>query len=291
MLELLQSSPTALLVTAGILGLLVGSFLNVVICRLPVMMERRWQADCAMLSASSDAAAPEPEPFNLIVPRSTCPGCDTQLSALDNIPLLSYLALRGKCRHCQKRISLQYPLVELLTAALSVIVVWRFGFGWQSLAALAFTWSLIALAVIDLKTQLLPDQITLPLTWAGLLANLVGLFVDYEASLLGAVAGYLSLWSLYHLFRLLTGKEGMGYGDFKLLAAIGAWAGWAALPVTIVLSSVTGAAIGVAMIVSRRHEQGQPIPFGPFLAVAGWIAFLWGDELIRFYLRFSGLNG
>ncbi len=291
MLALLQSSPTALLVSAGILGLLVGSFLNVVIHRLPVMMERRWRAECAALSDAGDASATPPdEPFNLVVPRSTCPHCHSRLSARENIPLLSYLLQRGRCRHCQARISIQYPLVEALAAILSVVVVWRLGFGWPTLAALAFTWSLIALSVIDLETQLLPDQITLPLTWLGLLVNLAGAFVDYRASLLGAVAGYLSLWSLYHVFRLLTGKEGMGYGDFKLLAAIGAWAGWAALPVTIVLSSVTGALVGVLMIVARRHEKGHPMPFGPFLAVAGWIALFWGDDLVRMYLRFSGLN-
>lgn len=290
MLALLQHSQTALLVSAGLLGLIVGSFLNVVIYRLPIMMERRWQAECAALVDDNHEATTEPA-FNLMVPGSACPSCNKPLSIWENIPILSYLLQKGQCKNCSAGISIQYPLVEILTAALSIVAVWHFGYGWKSVAALAFTWSLITLAIIDLKTQLLPDQITLPLIWLGLLVNLNSSgFTHYAHSLLGAVFGYLSLWAIYHLFRLLTGKEGMGYGDFKLLAAIGAWLGYTALPVTIILSSFSGAVIGILLIVTKQQNRGTPIPFGPFLAIAGWIAFFWGEKITDAYLTFSGIT-
>lgn len=280
----------ALLITAGILGLIVGSFLNVVIYRLPIMMERRWQTECASM-AGDETATEDEKPFNLMLPGSACPGCGHKLSLWENIPVISYLLQKGKCKSCASPVSIQYPLVEILTAILSAFAVWQFGYDWKSLAALVFTWSLISLAVIDLKTQLLPDQITLPLLWLGLIVNLSsGGFTDYSSSLLGAVFGYLSLWSVYHLFRILTGKEGMGYGDFKLLAALGAWGGWMILPVTIILSSLTGAIIGILLIVTKQQDKGVPIPFGPFLAIAGWIAFFWGNQITDAYLNFSGIH-
>ncbi len=285
--ELLAGSPLALALLSGILGLLVGSFLNVVGYRLPLMMERRWRQECAELNGQTPTGAEEP--YNLVVPRSACPACGHKITALENIPVISYLFLRGKCSGCGTKISPQYPLVEAITGGLSVFIAWHFGFTWQTLAALFFTWSLIALTIIDLKKQLLPDSITLPLLWAGLIINLNHVFTDPQSSLLGAVFGYLSLWSVYHLFRLLTGKEGMGHGDFKLLAALGAWLGWQALPVVIIFSSLVGAVVGIAMIVFKRQQQGQPIPFGPFLAAAGWLAMIWGKQITDAYLRFSGL--
>ncbi len=293
MLALLQQSQTALLISAGLLGLIVGSFLNVVIYRLPIMMERRWQAECASVTDDeSNEVQPAGKPaFNLMVPGSACPSCDNTLSIWENIPVLSYLLQKGKCKHCASHISMQYPLVEILTAVLSIVAVWYFGYSWKSVAALVFTWSLVTLAIIDLKTQLLPDQITLPLIWLGLLINLNGNgFTSYQHSLLGAVFGYLTLWAIYHLFRLLTGKEGMGYGDFKLLAALGAWTGYTALPVTIILSSLTGAVIGILLIMTKQQNKGTPIPFGPFLAIAGVIAFYWGEQITDAYLSFSGIT-
>ncbi len=284
---LLGQNPALLLGLAGLLGLLVGSFLNVVIYRLPIMLERRWKAECAELH--SGLAEEIPEKFNLITPRSTCPSCGHVIGSLENIPIISYLLQRGRCKNCGTGISIQYPLIEAVTALLSVVVVWQLGYTLESLYALGFTWALIALTVIDFKTQLLPDIITLPLLWAGLLINLSGTFTDYSSSLLGAVFGYLSLWSVFQGFKLLTGKEGMGHGDFKILAAIGAWAGWQVLPLVIILSSVVGAISGVLLIASGKQEQGTPMPFGPFLAVAGWIAFFWGKEIIQWYLTLSGM--
>ena len=280
------------MISAGLLGLIVGSFLNVVIYRLPIMMERRWQAECASMDTGSIEQAKEQDAvFNLMLPGSACPSCGNTLSIWENIPVFSYLLQKGKCKHCASHISIQYPLVEILTAILSVVAVWYFGYSWKSVAALAFTWSLITLAIIDLKTQLLPDQITLPLLWLGLIVNLNNTgFTQYQQSVLGAVFGYLTLWSIYHLFRLLTGKEGMGYGDFKLLAAIGAWAGYTSLPVTIILSSLTGTVIGILLIITKQQNKGTPIPFGPFLAIAGWIAFYWGDKITDAYLTFSGIS-
>ncbi len=279
---LLDLPPFVLALAAGILGLCVGSFLNVVIHRLPLMMEREWQAQCADLRGEALA---ETTPFNLIVPRSRCPRCGQEIGALDNIPLFSYFVLlRGKCKHCQARISLRYPLVEALTGLLSAAVVWHFGAGWLALGALGLTWALITLALIDLDTQLLPDSITLPLLWLGLAFNLDGHFTDLGSAVIGAMVGYLALWSVFWLFKLATGKEGMGYGDFKLLAALGAWLGWQMLPAIILLSSVVGALVGIALIVLARHGRNVPIPFGPYLAAAGLLVLFYGQELTQTYL-------
>jgi len=267
---------------ALVFGLLVGSFLNVVIHRLPKMMEREWQAQCAELTGT---ALPNPATrYNLLVPASTCPSCGTPIRAIDNIPVVSWLMLRGRCTKCRAPISARYPLVELATGVLSAFTAWHYGFGLTGLAAIGFMWALIALTCIDLDTQLLPDDITLPLIWAGLLANLGGAFTDLSSAVIGAVAGYLTLWAVYWLFKLATGKEGMGYGDFKLLAAIGAWAGWQVLPLALLLSAGVGAVVGVALIVFARHGRSVPIPFGPYLAVAGYIALLWGRPIMDAWL-------
>ncbi len=279
---LLDLPPVVLVLAAGVLGLCVGSFLNVVIHRLPQMMERAWQAQCAELRGEPPTEA---APFNLLLPRSRCPQCGQGIGVLDNIPLLSYfILLRGRCRQCQTPISLRYPLVEALTGVLSAAVVWYFGVGWLALGALCLTWALVALALIDLDTHLLPDSITLPLLWLGLLFNLTGQFTDLGSAVVGAMAGYLALWSVFWLFKLVTGKEGMGYGDFKLLAALGAWLGWQMLPAIILLSSVVGAAVGIALIVLARHGRNVPIPFGPYLAAAGLLALFYGQELTQTYL-------
>ena len=280
-LALLQETPALFIGLILVLGLLVGSFLNVVIHRLPKIMEREWHAFCAELA---EQPAPLGETFNLLKPRSRCPSCAGPVRAIDNIPLLSYLFLRGKCHHCATPISLRYPIVEALTGVLSAYIAWRFGASWATAAALLFCWALIALTFIDADTQLLPDQITQPLIWIGLLVNLGGLFTDIQSALIGTIAGYLTLWSVYWLFKLATGKEGMGYGDFKLLAAIGAWLGWSLLPVVILLSSFVGAIVGIGLIVFARHARSQPIPFGPYLAGGGVIALLWGQSLTQAYL-------
>lgn len=281
MIELLAASTGLWLGVAAVLGLMVGSFLNVVIHRLPRMMEREWQAQCAELRGEAPASA---EPFGLATPRSACPACGHAIAWYENIPLLSYLILRGKCSACAAAISPRYPLVELATALLTALAAWQFGFTWQAAAAFVLVWALIALAFIDLDTQYLPDDITLPLLWLGLLVNTTGLFVPLGEAVIGAAAGYLSLWSVYHLFRLLTGKEGMGFGDFKLLAALGAWFGWTMLPLVILCSSVVGAVIGVAMIAFAGHDRARPIPFGPYLVLAGLIALFWGQALLKLYL-------
>ena len=280
-LALLQETPALFIGLILVLGLLVGSFLNVVIHRLPKIMEREWHAFCAELA---EQPAPLGETFNLLKPRSRCPSCAGPVRAIDNIPLLSYLFLRGKCHHCATPISLRYPIVEALTGVLSAYIAWRFGASWATAAALLFCWALIALTFIDADTQLLPDQITQPLIWIGLLVNLGGLFTDIESALIGTIAGYLTLWAVYWLFKLATGKEGMGYGDFKLLAAIGAWLGWSMLPVVILLSSFVGAIVGISLIVFARHARSQPIPFGPYLAGGGVIALFWGQNLTQAYL-------
>lgn len=271
-----------------LLGLLIGSFLNVVAYRLPVMMERDWKAQCLEYLHPDQSIEPG-ERFNLVVPRSRCPSCGHQITALENIPVLSYLFLRGKCSACATRISARYPIVEFVTAILSAVVAFKLGWGWPLLAGLFFTWSLIALSLIDFDHKLLPDSITLPLLWLGLLLSLNTIFVDMRASIIGAAAGYLSLWSVYQLFRLVTGKEGMGFGDFKLLAAIGAWLGWQALPVTIMLSSLVGAMVGISLILIRGRDRNIPIPFGPYIAAAGWLAMFWGKDITDAYLRFAGL--
>lgn len=273
---------------AGVLGLLVGSFLNVVIYRLPKMMEREWRNQAIeFLGEDNVAAAAKPtntEPFNLVLPNSRCPHCGHEIKPWENIPVVSYLFLRGKCSKCKSDISIRYPIVEIVTSILSVGVVLAFGNNLSGLAALILTWCLIALTMIDVDTQLLPDSITLPLLWLGLIANYYGLFTDFSSSFWGAIVGYLSLWSVYWLFKLLTGKEGMGFGDFKLLGALCAWLGWQMLPQIILLSSLVGAVIGVVMIVIRGRDRNIPIPFGPYLAIAGWIAMVWGHDINQWYL-------
>ncbi len=275
------ADPVLFALTCAVLGLVVGSFLNVVIHRLPKMMERDWAAQCAALRGET---LPDKTPYNLMVPRSGCPACGAPITARDNIPVLSYLLLRGRCRHCGAAISPRYSLVETLTALLSAAVAWRFGLSPAGLAALFFVWVMVALTFIDLDTQLLPDSLTLPLLWLGLLVNLSGTYVPLSEAVVGAAAGYLSLWTVYWLFKLATGKEGMGYGDFKLLGAIGAWLGWKLLPLVLLLSSMVGAGVGIALILLARHGRNVPIPFGPYLAGGGLIALFWGRELTRLYL-------
>ncbi len=290
--DYLAHTPPAFVTASALLGLVVGSFLNVVVHRLPRMLERRWRMDCRALlvdGAEPVAGAPEEPRYDLVVPRSRCPGCDTPIRARDNIPLLSYLRLRGRCAACGWRIPLRYPLVEALGAVLGAAAAAHFGFGFAALAAMGLGWALLALAFIDFDTQLLPDAITLPLVWTGLLVNLRPTFAAPADAIIGAVAGYGVLWTVYQAFRLATGKEGMGYGDFKLLAALGAWLGWQALPAVVLLSSAAGAVIGITLIAARGRERGMPIPFGPFLAAGGWLALLWGAEINHAYLRFAGL--
>ncbi|MEN8107099.1 MAG: A24 family peptidase [Pseudomonadota bacterium] len=282
---LLETSPLLYSITVAILGLLIGSFLNVVIYRFPIMLERDWSQQCHEHLAIEPEAPGEQQPFNLIIPASCCPECGHRITAIENIPVISYLVLRGRCRGCGSRISLRYPIIEVVTAVLSVVTVLHFGFTLQAAAALAFTWTIIPLCMIDYDRQLLPDTMTLPLLWGGLALSLGSVFVDTHTSIIGAMAGYLVLWVIYHVFKQLTGKEGMGYGDFKLLGAIGAWVGWQALPVVILFSSVVGALTGIALMVFKGHGRGHPIPFGPFLASAGWITLLWGQDILDFYLK------
>ena len=287
-----------------LLSLLVGSFLNVVIYRVPLMLEREWREQAAALvavpSSGDPAGGAKPAaaaPFNLLVPRSACPSCGAQISAWHNIPVLSWLMLRGRCAACKARISPRYPLVELVTALLSAWVACRFGFGWSAACGLLITWSLIALTGIDIDHQLLPDNITLPLLWSGLLASVLlgaGAAAPFPVApataIIGAAAGYLSLWLVFHVFKLVTGKEGMGYGDFKLFAALGAWLGWKSLPLIILLSAATGAVVGITMILAKGRDRSQPMPFGPYLAAAGWLAMMYGESIIGGYLRVSGLS-
>jgi leader peptidase (prepilin peptidase)/N-methyltransferase len=300
LLHLLQTNSVFFLIVVGIVSLMIGSFLNVVIHRLPIMMERMWRQQCEEFLSeeflpedSSDKkleSAKPKEKYNLIMPGSRCPHCGHHIGALENIPVISYLILKGKCSSCGQRISVRYPIIEAVTALLSVIVAWQFGFGWQTACGLVLTWALIALTMIDFDKQLLPDDITLPFIWIGLLLAMFGLFTDTHSSIVGAVAGYLSLWSFYWIFKLLTGKEGMGYGDFKLLAALGAWFGWQMLPVIILLSSFVGAAVGISMILFLGRDKNIPIPFGPYIATAGWIAMLWGQDITDTYLRIAGIS-
>lgn len=287
LLSALQSSPAMLTGAVFLLSLMVGSFLNVVIHRLPVMMQKNWRKDChdyLQLPGEADSA-----PFNLMLPASHCPHCQTAIKPHHNIPVLSYLLLRGKCAYCAAPIALRYPLVEAFTAVCSAWVAWHFGYGWPMVFGVLLTWCLIVLSAIDIDHQLLPDSITLPLLWLGLFLSLFDIYTDSHASIIGAIAGYLSLWTVYKLFKWLTGKDGMGYGDFKLLALFGAWLGWQYLPMIVVLSSLVGAVTGIAMIVFRRHDVKTPIPFGPYLAAAGWLALLWGSEINRYYLDLTGL--
>ncbi len=286
--SLLQQSPIALAAAAFVFGLLVGSFLNVVIHRLPLMLERQWHAQCRELLEQNTAAEAD-EPFNLVVPRSRCPQCGHKISALENVPILSYLFLRGRCAGCGAPISPRYPIVELVTGLLSGIVAWHLGFSPETAAALVLTWTLIALSVIDLDHQILPDAITLPVLWLGLALSLGAVFADPRDSIIGALSGYLALWAVFWVFKWATGKEGMGYGDFKLLGMLGAWMGWQLLPLVVILSSLVGAVTGIGLIALQGRDHRVPIPFGPFLAAAGWIALLWGSEITQAYLRWSGI--
>ena len=290
LLTILEAYP---LVTVGIvvvLGLLVGSFLNVVIYRLPVMMERGWKSECQLI-LHPDSPPEEPEqPFNLAYPHSHCPGCQSPIRAWQNIPVISYLLLKGQCANCKIAISARYPIIEAVTGLMSAVIAWQLGASIEMLAALFFTWALISLTMIDADHKLLPDQITLPLLWAGLLLNSTAMFIPLYDAVWGAIGGYLSLWSVYWLFKIITGKEGMGYGDFKLLAALGAWMGWQSLLVIILLSSLVGAIVGTIILLANKQGRNTAIPFGPYLAAAGWISFLWGDQIIDMYLRFSGIR-
>jgi leader peptidase (prepilin peptidase)/N-methyltransferase len=281
------TEPGPLIALTGLLGLLVGSFLNVVILRLPKRLEHDWRSQARELLGHAETA--EAAPPDLVKTGSHCPSCRHKLSALDNIPLVSWLALRGRCRYCGVRISWQYPLVELLTSRASAAIAWKLGFGWPLAAGLALTWTLIAAAGIDARTQLLPDQLTLPLLWLGLLVSLVSMFVTPTSAIVGAAIGYLSLWSVYWLFKLATGKEGMGYGDFKLLGALGAWMGPMSLLPIVLLSSLIGALVGGTMLALRGQDRSTPIPFGPFIAAAGWVWFVLGDKLGAVYQAYFTL--
>jgi leader peptidase (prepilin peptidase)/N-methyltransferase len=290
--QLMADSPTFFVSFIFVLSLLVGSFLNVVIYRLPVMMELAWKAEIKEYSASldsskvnseTDSTTNNDEVFNLVKPDSTCPKCQHKIRAWENIPVISWLFLAGKCSQCKNPISVRYPLVELATGLLSALVAWHFGFGLAGFAAVLATWLLVAMTFIDLDTMLLPDQLTLPLLWIGLLISIDGPFVSTQDAIIGAAVGYLCLWSLYWAFKLLTGKEGMGYGDFKLLAAIGAWVGWQHLPVVVLLSSFVGAIVGITLLSIQGKDKSQPIPFGPYLATAGWLTLLYGDWFVELY--------
>lgn len=284
---MLPETAGGLAAIAALLGLCVGSFLNVVIHRLPKIMEQEWQAQCSELRGETTSTALEP--LSLAKPRSRCPACGHQITALENIPLISYiLILKGKCSECHTRISPRYPIIEAMTGLVSAYVAWHFGPTLQAAGALLLVWALIALAAIDLDTQLLPDAITLPLLWLGLALNLWGTYTDLASAVVGAMLGYLALWSVFWLFKLATGKEGMGYGDFKLLAALGAWLGWQMLPAIILLSSVVGAIVGITLIVATRHGRNVPIPFGPYLAAAGGITLFWGAPITQTYLGMIG---
>ena len=285
---ILQSSPELFTLLLLIIGLLVGSFLNVVIYRLPVMMDIGWKKECKEYLELEDTET-KTEPFNLMVPLSRCPICKSEIKPYQNIPVISYILLKGKCSNCKAHIALRYPLIEAFTGITSTIVAWSFGYDIATLFALLLTWSLIALSFIDIDHQLLPDSITLPMLWLGLFLSIFSIYTDTTSSIIGAIAGYLSLWTVYQLFKLATGKEGMGYGDFKLLALFGAWLGWQYIPLIILLSSLVGAIIGISMIVFTKKDRNIPIPFGPYLAAAGWLALLWGDKINGLYLNTMGL--
>ncbi len=285
--DFLQQNHWAFLLTVILIGLVVGSFLNVVIHRLPKMMEQQWRRDCQELEGA--LSEEETAPYNLNRPASHCPKCGHKIRPWENIPIISWLMLKGRCSQCNTLISPRYPIIEAVTAILSLAVAIHFGFTWATLAALLLTWALIALSVIDFDVQLLPDNITLPFLWLGLLLSLAGVFTDTSTAIIGAAAGYLSLWSVYQLFKRLTGKEGMGYGDFKLLAMLGAWLGWQYLPQIILLSALVGAVVGILLIVVRGRDRNIPIPFGPYLAAAGWISLMWGEQINNAYLRWSGM--
>lgn len=285
-IEFWSSNILVFAVSVAILGLLIGSFLNVVIYRLPKMLMRDWrqQAREVLEMPVQDST----QTFNLILPNSSCPHCGHEIKAWENIPLLSWLLLRGKCSGCSKPISMRYPLVELAAGLLSAVIAWQFGVSWETLAMLVLTWGLLAMSLIDADHQILPDALVLPLLWLGLILNHFGLFTNLADALWGAIIGYMSLWSIFWLFKLITGKEGMGYGDFKLLAMLGAWGGWQILPLTILLSSVVGAVLGIIILRLQRNSISNPIPFGPYLALAGWITLIWGDAITSSYLQFAG---
>ncbi len=292
-ISLLQQQPMYFYGLVFIFSLLIGSFLNVVIHRLPIMMERAFKSEAKEYFSMDNVDSPleksnNNQIFNLAVPRSACPQCNHQITAAENIPVISYLFLKGKCSSCKTSIPLRYPFVELVTGLLSLVVAIKFGVSWQALAAIVLTWSLVALTFIDFDTMLLPDSIVLPILWLGLFANSAMLFTDLNSAFFGAVAGYLSLWAVYWSFKLLTGKEGMGYGDFKLFALIGAWLGWQYLPLTILLSSVVGTVIGITLMLNRDNKRNIAIPFGPYLAIAGWIALMWGEQINNAYLKYMG---
>ena len=283
LLEILQNSATLLISLVFVIGILIGSFLNLVIYRLPLIMQRQWRHECQNFLELP--ITDMDQSFNLAFPASHCPHCKTPIKAYDNIPLISFCLLAGKCRDCQATISVRYPLIELFTGLCSALIAWRFGFSISMLFALLLTWSLIAQSVIDIDNQLLADSISLPMLWLGLLLSVFSIYTNSHDSIIGAIAGYLSLWSVYQLFKLATGKDGMGYGDFKLLALLGAWLGWQYLPLIILLSSLVGAIIGVSMVLLKNHKFSQTIPFGPYLAAAGWVALMWGTELNQLYLN------
>ncbi len=283
--ELFILYPVVYLSTIFVLGLLIGSFLNVVILRLPVMMQRDWKEQCCeLLELEQDNTAGQ-QTFNLVTPRSRCPHCQHKITALENIPVISYLFLRGRCKGCGQSIAIRYPLIELLTAITSLVVAFYFGVSIQAFFALILTWALIALSMIDFDHQLLPDDITLPFLWLGIGLNFFGVFTTLQASVMGAFFGYGSLWLVCLVFKLVTGKQGMGHGDFKLLGMLGAWFGWQVLPLVIVLSSLVGAIIGISMIIFKSHDRSVPIPFGPYLAIAGWVTMLWGPYMLSAYLN------
>jgi leader peptidase (prepilin peptidase)/N-methyltransferase len=286
--DFFTSSPLSFTLAILVLGLLIGSFLNVLIYRLPVMMERDWRAQARDMLALP--AEDKTETFNLFLPHSRCPHCAHKIRAWENLPVISYLFLGGKCSACKAPISKRYPLIELACGLLSAFIAWHFGFGWQAGAVLLLSWGLLAMSVIDMDHQLLPDSLVLPLLWLGLIANTFGLFTSLHDALWGAVLGYMSLWSVFWIFKLLTGKEGMGQGDFKLLALFGAWGGWQIVPLTILVSSAVGAVLGLIILRLRNAETSTPIPFGPYLAIAGWIALLWGGQITDSYLQFAGFK-
>jgi leader peptidase (prepilin peptidase)/N-methyltransferase len=284
--EYFEMFPFMFLVSMALLGLFIGSFLNVIIYRLPIMMETDWKQQCRLLLEIEPESKKPEQTFNLIHPRSRCPNCRHPISAIENIPVISYLFLGGKCSHCSQKISIRYPLIELLSGLAALFIAWKYGPTIQTLFICLLTWALICLTMIDFDKQLLPDDITLPFLWLGLLCNLFDMFTSLQASVIGAMLGYGILWSIFILFKLLTGKEGMGHGDFKLLAMLGAWMGWQSLPLIILLASLSGSIIGIIIIIFRGHERTIPIPFGPYLAISGWISLIWGEEIIRFYLGY-----
>ncbi|MEJ2452775.1 MAG: A24 family peptidase [Candidatus Thiodiazotropha sp.] len=287
MFELLQQNSWIVPLFSLLLGLSIGSFLNVVIYRLPIMLETQWTRECR--EHLGERVESEAAPFNLNTPGSRCPHCKHKIRPWENIPLISWLMLRGRCSNCHQPISVRYPVIEAVTGLLSLAIAIHFGLSWTMLGALLLTWALIALSMIDFDVQLLPDSITLPFLWLGLLLSLGGIFTDTHSALIGAAAGYLSLWLVYQLFKRLTGKEGMGYGDFKLLGMLGAWLGWQYLPQIILLSALVGAIVGISLILLRGRDRNIPIPFGPYLAAAGWISLMWGEQINQAYLRWSGL--